>query len=364
MAKGNIINLFSGGNTAQGFCSFYEYLPHQAEDIFIIKGGPGTGKSTFIRKIGEKMVEAGFDIEFHWCSSDNNSLDGVVIKKLKVAILDGTAPHLVDPKNPGAVDRIINFGRHWNEKLLKEYKKEIQELNNQISISFQKAYDYLAIAKLTYDQWQNYYIEATNWQKVEAQLNKLKNEIFGNKKVTAQKGEVRRLFASALTPQGSVNYLDSITAQIDNRYILKGKPGTGKSDLASEIGNTALKKGYQVNFFHCAFDPESIDTVVIPELSTALIDGSPPHQLQNEREEDIIINMLNFSNAKIINQSKTEILDVEKRYHHLVSQATAKISTAKQLHDKLEDYYIKAMDFEAINRLRKKIIKKILKKAT
>lgn len=72
MNEGSIINFFPGGNTAQGFYSFYDYLPYEAEQVFIIKGGPGTGKSTFMKKIGERMIEEGYDIEFHWCSSDNN----------------------------------------------------------------------------------------------------------------------------------------------------------------------------------------------------------------------------------------------------------------------------------------------------
>jgi len=45
-----------------------------------------------MRKIGEEMLERGYDVEFHCCSSDNGSLDGVVIPAIKVAMLDGTAP--------------------------------------------------------------------------------------------------------------------------------------------------------------------------------------------------------------------------------------------------------------------------------
>ena len=36
------------------------------------------------------------------------------IKKLKVVLLDATSPHIIDPKDPGAVDEIINF---WTQFL-------------------------------------------------------------------------------------------------------------------------------------------------------------------------------------------------------------------------------------------------------
>jgi hypothetical protein len=43
------------------------------------------------------MLEKGYDVEFHCCSSDNDSLDGIVIPSIRVAMLDGTAPHGVVP---------------------------------------------------------------------------------------------------------------------------------------------------------------------------------------------------------------------------------------------------------------------------
>jgi len=98
-SRGQLKKVFPGGNTAQGFYSFYDYIIEpDATRIFIIKGGPGVGKSTFMRKIGEVMLERGYDVEFHCCSSDNNSLDGVVINSIKVALIDGTAPHLATRK--------------------------------------------------------------------------------------------------------------------------------------------------------------------------------------------------------------------------------------------------------------------------
>ena len=97
--KGKIKDVFPGGNTSKGFYSFYRYILGQdeARRIICIKGGPGTGKSSLMRKIGEYFNNKGYDIEFHHCSSDNNSLDGVVINNLNVAILDGTSPHVAFP---------------------------------------------------------------------------------------------------------------------------------------------------------------------------------------------------------------------------------------------------------------------------
>ena len=95
MSKGKIRHMFPGGNTSQGFFSYYDYIlgQEEASRIICIKGGPGVGKSTFMKQIGAEMVDKGYDVEFMHCSSDNNSLDGIVIPAIKVALLDGTAPH-------------------------------------------------------------------------------------------------------------------------------------------------------------------------------------------------------------------------------------------------------------------------------
>ncbi len=94
MARGKLKKLFPGGNTSQGFYSYYDYvISPNATRIFIIKGGPGVGKSSLMRSIGETMLERGYDVEYHCCSSDNGSLDGVCIPQIGVALIDGTAPH-------------------------------------------------------------------------------------------------------------------------------------------------------------------------------------------------------------------------------------------------------------------------------
>ncbi len=93
--SGKIKKVFPGGNTSQGFYSYYNYvIEDDANRIFVLKGGPGVGKSSMMKKIAEDMLAKGYDVEYHYCSSDNDSLDGIVVSKLRVAMIDGTAPHV------------------------------------------------------------------------------------------------------------------------------------------------------------------------------------------------------------------------------------------------------------------------------
>ena len=66
-----IRHFFAGGNTGEGFSSFYDQIMGpDANRLYLLKGGPGTGKSTFMREIGHVMLEHGFELEYFHCSSD------------------------------------------------------------------------------------------------------------------------------------------------------------------------------------------------------------------------------------------------------------------------------------------------------
>jgi Mrp family chromosome partitioning ATPase len=63
--KGRLRRLFAGGNTSQGFYSlFHHILPQEdAARIFVVKGGPGVGKSTFMAKTADTLIDMGFDVD-------------------------------------------------------------------------------------------------------------------------------------------------------------------------------------------------------------------------------------------------------------------------------------------------------------
>lgn len=89
-------NFFLGANSGEGFCSLYPQLTDREDtyDLMILKGGPGVGKSTFLKEVGRAMEAAGTAMEYFWCPGDPDSLDGVRLPELRCALLDGTPPHV------------------------------------------------------------------------------------------------------------------------------------------------------------------------------------------------------------------------------------------------------------------------------
>ena len=104
---------FASSNTAAGFRSDFEGIFGGARRIIVLKGGPGTGKSAFLRAAATAAEAAGRRGERFYCSSDPASLDGILADG-ELAIVDGTAPHVWEPKLPGALEEIVNLGQFWS----------------------------------------------------------------------------------------------------------------------------------------------------------------------------------------------------------------------------------------------------------
>mgnify|MGYP002867796410 CR=1 FL=1 len=112
---------FLGANSAHGFFSLYDGFAQPEDGVFlhVIKGGPGCGKSSFMKRIGHRAEKAGQDVEYISCSGDPDSLDGVWIPALGVAYADGTAPHVLDPAYPGGGGSYLDLGAFYDEAALR-----------------------------------------------------------------------------------------------------------------------------------------------------------------------------------------------------------------------------------------------------
>jgi hypothetical protein len=353
-------DVFPGGNTSLGFFSYYNYVIRpDATRILVIKGGPGVGKSSFMKVIAERLGQQGLDVEQHHCSSDNNSLDGVVFPQVGVALIDGTSPHIVDPKNPGAVDEIIHLGDYWNESGLRKHKDEIIAINQEIGRWFERAYRSLKAAKLIHDDIEAANIEGLQYGKANRLAQDLIAELLPVRKDAENPGYLRKLFASAITPEGFHNYLNTLIGSMSKIVAITGAPGTGKSTLINKIATFCIEQGYDCEAYYCAFDPLKVEHLVIAELDLAITTSVDPHQLNIDKDIRFV-NMDECVAPSVFIKYDGLIKNEETLKNALLEQAIGFIKQAKSMHDRLEDYYIPNMDFDAVNDLRDRTIERII----
>lgn len=356
-------HLYPGGNTCLGFYSFYDYmtLPQVSRKI-VLKGGPGVGKSTFMKKLAQECAESGMMVEYHWCSSDNQSLDGIVLDNHRYCILDGTAPHIVDPRFPAAVDEIINLGEYWNRTGIALHRPEIIALTNTISMCFTRAYLRLKEAYYSYAEWISYNEEACDMSAVKRNTLALSQDFLHKIIVSDQKP--RHLFAGAITPEGVVNRVESLIDQETQIFAIKGSPGAGQSLLFNHILRLIELNQLYAEIYHNPFNPEDIDIIILPDCQSALIDISGnicnyADKLSNVKFKRIL-DYDQFLKTRVLDPYAKNIFSARSRFEDNIKEAVSFIQVAKKNHDELEAYYVPHMDFDAIDDVRKKLVESIL----
>ena len=140
-------HFLASANSCDGFKNCFSSIsPFSNGFTYILKGGPGTGKSTIIKRFAKNYLKKGYSVEYFYCSSDPKSLDGVRIKEKNISIVDGTAPHITEATMPEIKEKIINVGAFISPEI-KKYKKVIELNLSKKQKCFDLAYCYLRAIK-------------------------------------------------------------------------------------------------------------------------------------------------------------------------------------------------------------------------
>lgn len=140
--SGMNLNRFFGSSTPESPVNFIDELTEDLKTRCFIKGRPGTGKSTFLRKFRDDAIKRGFDTETYYCSFDPSSLDMVVIRELSLCIFDSTAPHEKFPVD--SRDRILDFYKESGlDGVDEKYAEELKKISDAYNRKMQEGKSFL-----------------------------------------------------------------------------------------------------------------------------------------------------------------------------------------------------------------------------
>lgn len=357
MAKNDCAEYFLGANTPLGFRSYFETACPTADEwrIYIIKGGPGTGKSTLMKRICAEADNQGLFCEHIYCSSDPSSLDGVIIPELKTAVFDGTAPHVMEPAYPGACENIINLGTAWSTAALRSVREDIIELSRQCSAHHAQARHFLACADSFRKNTASLAAENMDCCRIERTSDRLISK-FAGKAERPRCGEQIRLL-SAVTPLGIKLFDNTLTLLCDRIIPIKDNYFSPAAALMSELRERLLDKGHNVITCFCSQSPDRIEHIIIPEQRTAFSVCSSAHCTEGTERS---IHTERFMAADFVSESRQRIGFNRKNIASFTDLAAAEMRHAKAVHDRLEQCYISAMNFDAVEELARKYCNEIL----
>lgn len=341
--------LFAGSNGANGFHSFFQYIiGEDARRVYLLKGGPGTGKSRLMKDVASALQAEGLALELFFCSSDSHSLDAFACPELGVAVMDATSPHAQEPELPGCRDELIALGDFWDGEKLAQDRDEIAAVGRVKARHFASAFRYFAAA-LALEE--NLAARAAGGRReISGELTAILEQIQSAERNGCPVGRARHLFASALTPEGYVSEIASLSAGM-HTYVLTGPPGSGQSEYLELMLRHGELAGLNVEVFHYPLRPERLLHLLFPELNLAVLTATelePLHSVQGER-----------ICCGLERESTPDARD-RQLFRELVDLGVGELRQAQHAHAAVEELYAVAMDFGAVEQLRERLKAEIL----
>ncbi|MBE6616419.1 MAG: hypothetical protein E7627_00535 [Ruminococcaceae bacterium] len=342
------VTYFAGANTGDGFVGSYADIANEGklDKVYIIKGGPGSGKSSMMRKIAAAAEAKGKPAEYYLCGSDPGSLDCVVIDG-RIAVLDGTFPHVKDMKYPGAKSAIIDISKCWNDSTLEERKEEIVSHSALKSLEYSSAYRYLKAATQ---------IELDNIAERSAVFNQEKADGFVSRfikklsKPSSDQINTDHRYTAGITMQGRAR-VATLYDLAETKYSISDSYGCS-TELIKLMYNKLSTAGYSLIVGYLPLC-DTISEIYIKDAGVTI-------SAADRGEEARIINADRFVKKENLPQSKGKIKLASSCREECLNAALYCLNKAAEHHFSLEKIYIESMNFDKLNKLTEAIITEVL----
>lgn len=337
-------NFFVGANSGEGFQNLFPQMVdiEDTYDLMVLKGGPGVGKNTFMREIGRTMEQAGTAVEYLWCSGDPDSLDGVVLPELRCAVVDGTSPHVVEPKYPAAVDRYVDLGRFYDLTAAKAASEEVKAHTHAYKAAYVRAYHSLKAARQVELDTVAAVGQSFDAERAGRRVNGIISRELREK--GGQTGKTTRRFLGSITHKGYVWRFDSVDALCPKVYEFADSWELAGPSLA-RLHAAAAEKGWDTIICMAPEEPKRIEHLLVPGLGLAFVTSRPGMDYGKKPFRRIRLDAMAepAGKARLRFQSRMTAL--------LREEGVGALKEAKANHDKLEAVYNPYVDFDGVRAL-------------
>ncbi len=335
---------FLGGNSYGGFFSYYEENIDKIDNVIMLKGGAGTGKSTLMKRVSKVAKSKGFDVEEWYCSGDPVSLDGVYVKNKNVAVVDATSPHLMDPKFPVVKDRIINLAQCLDKDVLVAKFDDIKKLSNLKKQCYSYAYEQLKVALCENKRIERLSQALIDERKICRFAAHFADGIPADKHraLTYKTLSGRHLFARAITPDNEVKFFD----HLNNKKIYK----VCGSEYGVKVFLNFVEKMVGADIIVCdPLSPRDVEGMVAGDVAVVKDVG----HFENNVADCIDLSAFESSFCN------EEISEAVKSRDKQIAVACEYLAKARDHHLAMEKFYVGAMNFDKLDKIRRQVVEDI-----
>ena len=351
------VSFFLGANTPTGFHSLYNelYDPADGWSAYILKGGPGTGKSTLMRQIVDACEQRGVPCEVIYCASDPHSLDAVRIESRKVCIADGTAPHTIEPKYPGAVETVLDLSACWDAAQLRQHRQEIMRLFAENAAQHARAVRFLQAAESLSRDIRRLALQCVDTDKIERYASRFASRRFGAPRGTV--GTEKRRFLSAVTPDGIYLHRGTLEALCDELLVVDDPHGAVSAVLLGALRRYALGSGLDaVVCLHPLHPDAGPQHLLLPQLRLGIVTSDACGHIEGTGT----VRAARFTDSAALRSHRSRITFSRRTAKELLEEAVFASHSALTIHNELETYYRACMDFPAVEAIGARVADEML----
>ena len=331
---------FVASNGAGGFISYYPacFDHRRIQHLYAIKGGPGTGKSRFLREVAGHGASLGWRAELVYCSSDASSLDGVILTQGErcIALLDATAPHVYEPARPGFREEIVNLGVFWDSHRLEAAGRCIEALNAQKNAAYQRAYGYLSAIGALRENRDGLVLPYIQTEKLLELAEKLMRDVPWESGFSEQPALMRSVGMTGYT------MLDTYYAGASSATLIEDCRGSAQY-LLSAMRREAVRRSLSIRVSYDPISPGAIDGLFLCGTRRAFLVAPRAMGTAADRR----ISMRRFVKRVQDESLRDELELIRQSEWRLMKGVEGAFASVLGAHFELERIYGDAMNFEA-----------------
>ena len=328
----NKIQLFAGLNGIDGYVPLLEYTLSPMKRVFILKGSPGSGKSTVMKRIAARAEAEGHALTVIRCSSDPDSLDGVMLTDLGVAVADGTSPHSLDPKKYGIREVTVSLEDTFDYDRLGFFSGRLGRLFEKKAMYVRAASSCIAAFGKLEDVRREYTDSAFL-------AGKLYTFCRGFVKRNCRKGDGRVV----ITPTDTFCRKGFVTTgtfcDVDEFYVLRDRYGSAETVL-QQLYAHARNEGVDMCVIPCPVDNREISGIFFPDTGV-LIKSDRFVSPENAKT----VRAARFLDPEVTALHRQSLTVIEKLSEKLTDEASQTMERAFAVHGEIEKIYSQCIDF-------------------
>lgn len=336
----NKIELFAGLNSIDGYVPLLEYTLSPMKRIFILKGSPGSGKSTIMKRIAARAEAEGHSLTVVRCSSDPDSFDGIMLTDLGVAVADGTSPHSLDPKKYGIRELTVSLEDTFDYDRLGFFSGRLSRLSEKKAMYVRAASSCIAAFGKLEDVRREYTDNAFL-------AGKLYTFCHGFVKRNCRKGVGRVV----ITPTDTFCRKGFVTTgtfcDIDTFYVLRDRYGSAETVL-QQLYVCARNEGVDMCVIPCPVDSREISGIFFPDTGV-LIKSDRFVSPENAKT----VRAARFLDPEVTVLHRQSLTALEKLSGKLTDEAAQAMEHSFSVHAEIEKIYSQCIDFSVTDSIEK-----------